>query len=316
MYLVTGASGFVGRTLCRRLGRRGRVRALLRRPVAGAWDEAVTVDLATGQALDEAVRGVDTVFHLAALAHDATLRADARLFRLVNVDATRRLLEASERAGVRRFIYLSSVKAMGEGGPGPVDESLAAAPRSIYGRSKRQAEKLVLEDSRIEHRVVLRASLVYGAGVAGNIARMIRAVDRGVFPPLPAVRNYRSMVHVEDLARALVLAAEKSNARGRTFIVTDGHAYTSRQMYEWISNAMDRRIPTWTLPAMPLRVAARIGDGVARVIGRPFLFDSSAYDKLLGHAHYDSSLIVKALGYEPRHNFKDSIPEMVASVRG
>ncbi|MEE9268799.1 MAG: NAD-dependent epimerase/dehydratase family protein [Candidatus Krumholzibacteria bacterium] len=315
-YLVTGASGFVGRSLCRRLYGAGRVRALLRRPGEGPWHEAVFADLEMNSPLDEAVAGVDTVFHLAGKAHDLGRRAgDAGGYDRLNVEGTARLLRAAGHARVARFVFLSSVKAMGEGGNSCLSEDAAAEPQSPYGRSKRRAEIQVLEDSGIPHRSVLRSTLVYGSGAKGNLARMIRAMERGLFPPIPHAHNRRSMVHVDDLVDALLLAAEKPEANGRVFIVSDGRDYSTRELYEWICEAMHRRVPPWTVPVRSLRVLARLGDGCARVLGRPFPFDSAAFQKLLGSACYDSALIRKTLGYHSTRSLKDEMPDIVASLR-
>jgi nucleoside-diphosphate-sugar epimerase len=119
------------------------------------------------------------------------------------------------------------------------------------------------------------------------------------------------MVHVDDVAEALVLAADKAAANGRVFIVTDGEEYSTRQISEWIYGALGRRAPSWSVPLSVLRAAARVGDGVGRVTGRPFVFDSPAFEKLLGSACYDCSLIRDELGYRPRRSLRDALPEIV-----
>ncbi|MFQ5511269.1 MAG: NAD-dependent epimerase/dehydratase family protein [Candidatus Krumholzibacteriia bacterium] len=315
VYLVTGASGFVGRELCGRLRARGRVRALLRRSRPGPWDEAALADLEAESPLRESVaRGVDTVFHLAGKAHDSGT-ADPAAYEKLNVGGTDRLLRAAAAAGVKRFVFLSSVKAMGEGGIARLDEGAEARPRSPYGVSKRRAEVRVLEGPGIPHRCVLRSTLVYGSGAKGNLARMIRGVERGFFPPMPRCGNRRSMVHVEDLVEAMVLAAARPEANGRVFIVSDGCDYNTRELYEWICLALGRRVPPWTVPLTSLRILAKVGDGFARVVGRPFPFDSPSFEKLLGSSCYDSSRIQAELGYRAKHNLKDEMPGIVKSLR-
>ncbi len=313
--LVTGASGFVGRVLCQHLRQRGRVRALLRRPAEGPWDETVFADLSVNSPLADAVDGVHSVFHLAGKVHDVDQRADPGAYEELNVEGTGRLLTACGRAGVSGFVFLSTVKAMGEGGNARVGETAPARPCSPYGCSKRRAEIQVLEADRVPHRSVLRSTLVYGSGAKGNLARMIQSVERGFFPPIPQTHNRRSMVHVEDLVQALLLAARKPEANGRVFIVSDGRDYSTRELYVWICGALHRRVPPWTVPERSLRILARLGDGFGRVLGRPFPFDSTSFEKLLGSACYDSTLIREALGYRATRSLKDEIPEMVESVR-
>ena len=315
VYLVTGANGFVGRVLCRHLRPRGRVRALLRRPAEGPWDETVVADLSVDSPLEDAVDGVQSVFHLAGKAHDVDRRAGPAAYQELNVEGTGRLLAACGRAGVSGLVFLSTVKAMGEGGNTRMGESAPARPRSPYGCSKRRAEIQVLETDCVPHRSVLRSTLVYGSGAKGNLARMIRSVERGFFPPIPQTHNRRSMVHVEDLVQALMLAARKPAANGRVFIVSDGRDYSTRDLYEWICYALCRRVPPWTVPERSLRMLARLGDGFGKVLGRPFPFDSASFEKLLGSACYDSTLIREALGYHATRSLKDEIPEMVESIR-
>jgi nucleoside-diphosphate-sugar epimerase len=202
---------------------------------------------------------------------------------------------------------------MGEGGPEVKNESSPPAPVTWYGRTKRAAEVLVLEGGYVPEPVVLRPALMYGPGVKGNVSRMIDAVRAGRFPPVPEVGNRRSMVHVDDAASAVVLAANAPGVAGRTFIVTDGIPYSTRQMYEWIRGALGKASPKRTMPVAAFRVLARFGDVVARVRGKRWLFDSDSYDKLFGSAYYDSSSLETTLGFEPRWTFETALPHLIES---
>jgi nucleoside-diphosphate-sugar epimerase len=314
-YLVTGASGFVGRALCAKLKGSGRVRALFRRPADGPWDEAITLDLSEGDTLPRALAGVDTVFHLAGKTDDSrTAPGEAGVFQRVNVDGTRRLVDASAASGVSKFVYLSSIKAMGTGSDGCIDESAPARETTPYGRSKRAAEELVLGSRSIRHVCVLRSSPVYGAGSKGNLSRMIAAMARGYFPPVPRTRNARSMVHVEDLADALMLAAEKDAANRRVFIVTDGRAYSTRQIYEWACASMGRRPPRWSVPAVVFKGAGKLGDALGAMTGKTPAFNTGMVERLLGSAWYDSGLITQTLGFKPKRNLEEALKEIAAPV--
>jgi nucleoside-diphosphate-sugar epimerase len=311
VYLVTGASGFVGRALCPKLRGTGRVRALFRSPAEGPWDESVRVDLSSGGSVGPALEAVDTVFHLAGKTDDsATGRPDAGDFRRVNTEGTARLLEASAAFGVSRFVYLSSVKAMGTGGGDRLNESAPERTTTPYGLSKREAEKLVIDAAGIPHVCVLRASPVYGAGSKGNLSRMISAMGRGFFPPVPRIHNARSMVHVDDLADALILASENEAADRRVFIVTDGRSYSTREIYEWVCESFGKRPPRWAIPEPVFRTAGRIGDAIGAVTGRPFLFNSGMAERLFGSAFYDSGLITRTLGFEPKRTLENALEEM------
>lgn len=316
LFFVTGASGFIGTALCRRLQTRGRVRALLRRPAAGPWDESVVADLAAGELPPDALAAVDVVFHLAGKAHAAAAAGrDDSGHRALTVEGTRRLLEACRRAGVARLVFASSVKAMGEGGQAPLDETSEPAPRLEYGKSRLDAEELVLRGGYVAHAVVLRLTPVYGPGHKGNLARMIEAVDGGRFPPLPRVRNRRSMIHVDDVVSAALLAAERPAAAGRVLIVSDGREYSTREIYEWICASLGVEVPRWTVSRFLLRALSRVGDALGRVRGRPSPFDSDAYDKLLGSAVYDASAAREVLGFVAQWNLPSALPAMVDAFR-
>jgi len=261
--------------------------------------------------------GVDTVFHLAGKAHALSESAseEASYFQ-VNREGTRRVLEAAHRAGVRRFVFFSSVKAMGEGGPEELDETCALPPETPYGRSKRDAEELVLEGNYVPEPVVLRLTMVYGPGGKGNLERMIGAVARRRFPPLPEFGNSRSMVHVDDVIQAATLAAGSPRAAGRNYILTDGRAYSTRQIYEWICEALGRPVPRWRVPGEFLRAVALGGDIIGRVTGRRFFLDTDSLRKLSDSALYSSARIEKELGFSPRWDLRSALPEMVAAARG
>jgi nucleoside-diphosphate-sugar epimerase len=315
-FLVTGASGFIGRVLVQTLKPLGRVRALLRHPGPGPWDESARADLARGDSLGEAMRGVDTVFHLAGYAHDTATTGEAEdLHRALTVDGTRRVLEACRAAGVQRIVFVSTVKAMGEGGAVALDEASPARPVSAYGRSRHDAEELVLHAGAVPHAAVLRLPLVYGPGGKGNLANMIAAIDAGRFPPVPPVMNARSMVHVEDVARAALLAADNPAAAGCLFIITDGRAYDTRTIYQWMCRETGRPVPRWSVPVWALRLLARAGDMAGQVTGTRARFDSRACEKLLGSSLFDGSRARTVLGFDPAWDLERALPAMVADVR-
>lgn len=315
--LVTGASGFIGRALCARLQRSGvRVRALMRRPAAGPWDESVLTRLGDDALTPDVVSGVDWVLHLAGKAHalsDSPEGDDE--YRRANVQSTLDLLDASLAAGVGTFVYFSSVKAISEGGPEELDETSPPRPTTPYGCTKLEAERAVIAAEGIAHRVVLRPSLVYGPDPKGYLALMVRAASRGWMPPPPRSGRGRSMIHLDDLVEAAYLAATDPRAAARTYILTDGNAYTAREIYDAILLACGRRLPGWSLPPALLRLAAGAGDLIARLRGRRFLFDSDVLEKLMGSARYSGERIHRELGFTPRRDLRESMPEILESCR-
>jgi len=312
--LVTGATGFLGRHLCMTLRERGHsVVAGLRREVRGPWDRVAFLDLAGGDISPSDLEGVSCVFHLAGKAHALSETAqDSKEYIQINTTGTRRLLEAAKEVGVRQLVFFSSVKAMGEGGADCIDESFGGEPTTAYGRSKRDAERLVLEGGYIPHATVLRLSMVYGPTNKGNLPRMIEAIARGRFPPMADLGNRRSMVHVEDVVQAALLAAKQAQAAGQTYILTDGRAYSTRQMYEWICEALGRPVPNLLVPPAVLTLLAKTGDAIGRLRGRRFMFDSDALEKLTGSACYCSEKIQRDLGFRPERDLRESLPEIVA----
>lgn len=304
--LVTGTTGFIGGHLAARLDRAARrVRGLTRGGSETAVPfETVPGDLGQPESLAAACAGVGTVFHCAGFAHawagDGARFADQHWH--VNFEGTRNLVEAAGRAGVRRFVFLSSVKAMGEPGERCVAEECSLPPETPYGQAKRAAEEAVLEaGARYDMHVVnLRLAMVYGPGGRGNLERMVRMIARGLFPPLPETGNRRSLVHVVDVVDAMLLAAERSEAAGRTYIVADPQAYSGRELYDAIRAALGLPAQRWAVPAAALRGAARLGDALGRLFGGRFPFDSEVLDKLLGWACYSPTRLRTELGWAPR----------------
>ncbi len=314
--LVTGASGFIGRTLCRRLSEQQvAVRALLRHKCEGPWQDAVYADIGSGILPKNLMEGIDSVFHLAGKVHALSeASSDETEYNSINVNGTRVLLEAAATANVRCFVFFSSVKAMGEGGETMLDENCDIPPETPYGRSKRKAEELVLGKGYVPHPSVLRLSMVYGPGSKGNLVRMIEAVVKRRFPPLPQMYNRRSMVHVDDVVQAAILAAENPEASGQTYIVTDGQTYSTRQIYEWISESLDRSVSSWGIPLIMFKMVARAGTLLGSIRGRRVGFDTYALQKLIGSAWYSSKKIERELGFLPKWSLRKSLPGIMHSM--
>lgn len=323
--LVTGASGFIGQHLVQALcGRKQEVVALTRDPTVAArfWSGKVTarrVDLTRPETVTEACRGVDAVFHLAGYAHgdDEGTSQAAERHRQVTLLGTRALIENAVRNEVRCFVFISSVKAIGEATEGCVDESQEPLPTTAYGKAKFEAEQCVLEAAARHgvHACVLRLPLVYGPGVKGNLLRMIDSIERGRFPSLPETGNQRSMVHVEDVVQATLLAAENPRANKQTYIVTDANEYSTRRIYEHICKGLGKTRSRWSISRNMLQVGARVGDMIESLTGRSVALDSERLEKLLGSAWYSSQKITRELGYKPTRSLDDSVEEIVEAYR-
>lgn len=291
--LITGASGFIGRRLLEPGDR-----ALVRRP-AGLASE-VLGDLLDPASLVRACEGVETVFHCAGLA-DADARDAGHLWR-VNVEGTKHLLTAVGRAGVRRFVFFSSVKAMAEPGEECVDEDWHGDPATPYGRAKRAAEDAALEaGARFGMHVVnLRLAMVYGRGSQGNLWKMAQAIRKGWFPPLPETGNRRSLVHVADVVAAARFVAQEARANGRTYIVADPRPYSSREIYDALRFALGLPPARWRLPKLAFRLAGALGGPVARISAR-----------LVGSACYSPARIEQELGFRVEIGLVAGLREML-----
>lgn len=305
--MVSGGTGFIGRRLVATLQAQGcRVRVLVRSGTAipADWSrvEIASGDLADAASLARACAGRHTVLHVAGLAHaDGNTPEWAARHWTVNAEGTFRLLDAAVASGVERFVFLSSIKATGDPGPYCVDESWDRAPDSPYGQAKRAAEQRVLAVGAAQglHAVNIRPALVYGPGMKANLARLIEAIRRGWLPPLPETGNRRSLVHVDDVIQALLLAAIQPMAAGRTYLVTDGQSYSGRELYAIVRRALGRDVPRWAVPASLCYGAADLVDRLRGLAGRRDRRLRTALDKLLGWSCYDSRRIETELGYRP-----------------
>ncbi|MCG6862773.1 MAG: NAD-dependent epimerase/dehydratase family protein [Chromatiaceae bacterium] len=323
--LVTGATGKVGRHLVTALLERGADVCILTRDPERAlslWSGSPlgirVADLTDFSTLDGQLDGIELVFHLASYS-PAPKELDvyqASAHWPVTAQGTRNLLDASLSAGIRRLIYVSSVKVMGAAvgaGNEPMSESTPPEPDTLYGRAKLEAERSVLAAGESEgmHVGVLRAPMIYGLPGEGNIARMIDAVARNRFPPWPKIENRRSAVHVLDLIAAMLLAATHPQATGRCYLVTDGNCYSTRWLYEKIRLALDKPVPGWTVPYWALSMAAAGTALLEKLIRRRLPFDREGLRKLTGDACFSSDRIRAELGFESRHNLNDEIRYMV-----
>jgi nucleoside-diphosphate-sugar epimerase len=301
---VTGASGFIGRHLLSTLAaRRHEAIGITRRRGASALRPIGTID--GGTEWSAALRGIDVVVHCAARAHVMTEgSADpAAAYREVNVEGTRRLAQQAALAGVRRLVFLSSVKAVGErSSPGrPLSVSDEPRPEDAYGVSKREAEDALamIGASTGLETVIVRPSLVYGPGVKGNFLRLLGLVARRVPLPFGAIRNARSMVSLGNLADLLCECVEAPAAAGRTFFASDGQDLSTAALVRRIGSFMGR-------PARLLSVPEAILKAVGQWTGK-----ASEVERLIGTLQVDITPNREALGWTPPFAVDDALRETV-----
>jgi nucleoside-diphosphate-sugar epimerase len=289
--LVTGANGFVGSLLCPLLAGRGyEVRTATRTAAAlppAVRHSVVVGDIGAQTQWAQALEDVDAVVHLAARAHhQGDGPQDARRYAETNAYGTQRLAQEAAHRGVRRFIYLSSVKVNGEeSGTHAFGADDAPRPEDDYGRSKWQGEKLLAaaaQDSGMSYAMV-RSPLVYGPGVRANFLRLLQWVDRQRPLPLAAIRNQRSLVSAWNLCDLLARLLEHPGAAGGTWMVSDGHDVSTPELVRGMGRLMGRRVRLLPVPPTLLRFVGTVvgrGPQARRLCGSLVVDVSRTRDRL------------------------------------
>ena len=306
--LVTGANGFVGWNTCRVL-REGSfvVRAAVRRadrlPARLSEDEiAVTGDIGPDTDWEPMLEGVSAVVHLAGRVHvlrETVLDPQGEFYK-ANVDGTERLARAAASAGVRRFVYVSSIGVNGKSTHGrPFTEGYMPSPHNSYAISKWEAEqslRRVAEETGLGV-TVLRPPLIYGPGVKANFLRLMRLVNRGLPLPLRSIDNRRSLIYVGNLANAIAVCLDHPKAAGETFLVSDGEDIATPELICRIARSLGR--PARLLPFSPY---------LLRAVGN-LTKQSASIEPLLDSLEVDSGKIVNTLGWWPPYTMVKGLEE-------
>lgn len=262
--LVTGASGFVGRRLCRYLLSNGFSVIGATRASTGSLglpdlDTEVIGDIGGLVDWRPLLKGVDQIVHTAARVHvmDRSDNDALTHYRSVNVEGTRRLAEQAAEVGVRRLIFLSSIKVNGEAtSPGhPFTAESRYCPVDPYGRSKSEAEQMLLSFGRENglEVVVIRPPLVYGPGVGANFRAMVRVLHRGLPLPFAAIKNKRSLVYIDNLVDLILHCIKAENASGKIFLVSDGEDLATPELLRVLSEGLGRSARLFPIPVALLR---------------------------------------------------------------
>ena len=308
--LVTGAGGFVGQVMCRELqSQRHAVRGTTRTASGEQGFPAFAVgNIGPDTDWSAPLAGCEAVIHLAAHVHVMRGQSGRMLgeYRRVNVEGSENLARQAARAGVRRFLFLSSVKVSGETSAGRAFvESYPAAPVDAYGVSKAQAEErliTVATETGMEI-VIVRAPLVYGPGVKANFLSLLRAVDSGVPLPLSSISNLRSLVYVGNLVHALEACLVHPAAANRTFFVSDDHDVSTPELVRRIASALGRKPRLFPVPVSLL-------EGAAALFGR-----RAQAQRLTGSLQLDVSRIKSELGWTPPFSMRQGLMETASWYR-
>ncbi len=314
--LVTGASGFIGRRLVSTLAHRGHdVVCLVRRTSDTRPLERKPVRLAVGDlgdpdSLAAALVDRDHVFHLAGVVQ-AARDAD---FEAANVEGTRHLVEACLGAApkLERFVLVSSISAAGPSGPDrPGTEADDPRPVSPYGRSKLAAERITLEASDRLPVTIVRPPNVLGPG-SKELERAIGLVRKRIVPDVGDDRPRTSLIDVDDLIEALVLAAANVRSVGQTYYVTDGRAYAWSEITAALAEELGVGRARVRVPFRAQALAARLAEAAARLSGRPPALTRDIVRAGRDYFWiYDGSKICRELGFCPRSTMRDSVRRAV-----
>ena len=296
--LVTGANGFIGVPLCTRLLAEGwsvygvvRSTAAIERLPHGV-EPVVVGSFSTDTSWQESLTGIDTIIHLAARVHvmNDGVADPLEEYRLVNVEGTLNLARQAVSAGVRRFIFISSIKVNGEATTSqPFSAADSPSPVDPYGISKLEAERglqQLAKETALDV-VIIRPPLVYGPGVKGNFQSMIHWVGKGVPLPLGAIHNQRSLVGLDNLIDFIVTCIDHPDVANQTFLVSDGEDLSTTELLQHLARAMGKSARLIPVPVQMLELAAG-------------LFGKQAIiQRLCGNLQIDISKAREVLDWEP-----------------
>ena len=307
--LVTGASGFVGHALLAQLQDCSLNYRSAFRNLPKSYDQhAVAVGVINDTTnWSVALQGIDIIIHLAARAHIMGDEAADPLseYRLVNVAGTLNLARQAAAAGVKRFIFVSSIKVNGETTSGlqPFAESLTCEVHDLYGISKKEAEdglRIIAAETGMEV-LIIRPPLVYGAGVKANFLNLMKLADTPIPLPFGAINNKRSMVYVGNLVDFIIQCIDHPSAANQTFLVCDGEDLSLRSLVMMMRTSLGRPARLVPVPAVLFRIAGRIA-GKLEVV-----------DRLVGDLQTDSSKARKLLNWVPPFTVQQGIDATIAS---
>jgi nucleoside-diphosphate-sugar epimerase len=305
--LITGANGFIGSALINRLLQENvrlsaavmdecdarhlpaEVKRLIVRPLSENSD--YTADL----------KGIDVVVHLAARVHimHDTAMDPLQEFRRVNLHGTERLARQAALSGVKRFVFISTVKVLGEETASSYREDTPLDPHDPYGISKAEAESAlwrIAGETGLEV-VVVRPPLVYGPGVKSNFLRLLETMQRGIPLPLKSIDNQRSLIYIENLVDALACCATHPNAAGQTYLVSDGEDVSTPVLLQRVASALGKKALLFPFPQGLLQLAGRLSG------------KSVAVERLVGSLQVDSSKIRNDLGWSPPFTMEEGLRE-------
>lgn len=317
--LVTGASGFIGNALCKRLFKSNYVTySVVRNSSARLSDndfnQILINEINSNTNWKKILNNINCIVHCAGIAHNMNKNNNLNFYRSTNLDGTKHLAEQAAEAGVKRLIFLSSIKVNGEYTDDKYDKTISRYqkknsfthidlpnPIDPYSISKLEAEKVLHEiyaKTGLET-VILRLPLVYGKNAKGNLARLIRLVKSGIPLPFGNIANQRSMIGIDNLVDLLINCIENPNAAGKTFLVSDGKDLSTSDLIKIISSSMGKKSRLFSLPRILLKFLA--------IIFRK----EQEINRLIRSLRVDNAYTQKILNWKPPVTVEEGLRRMI-----
>lgn len=308
---VTGAKGFIGMSLCKALctldrSIRGFVRNLDPNMNTSEIEYVSVGDISTKINWKDHIKGFDCIVHCAGRAHKVSKNKNFDDFHLANTESTRQLAEQAAEAGVKRLVFLSTVKVIGEntgkfGSREIFTNNDMPNPQDAYAISKLKAEEVLWKVSAKTglEVVIVRLPLVYGKDVKGNLARLIKLVKSGIPLPLSMIKNQRSMIGIDNLVDLIICCTEHPNAAGKTFLVSDGEDLSTSELINLIASSMGQKARLFPFPLFLLKF-------LATIFGR-----KKEINSLVGSLKIDSNHTKEILNWKPPFSVEEGIRKMI-----
>jgi len=306
---VTGANGFIGKALCDTLISKGyKVRAIVRssRPIRSSnnYEDYVIGNINSNTNWAQTFEKIDCIVHCASMAHNfSSITKSKEVYMDNNAGGTRKLINEAIKAGVKRIIYISSIKVNGEENlnDAPFSSDDPQHPEDLYAISKLEAARYLIDATskkKIES-VIIRPPLVYGPNVKGNLLKLLHIIYAGYPMPFAKLNNLRSMIALDNLVDLIICCVNSPSARNQIFLASDGEDISTLQLINLISKQMNKKVILFAFPISLLRL-------IAFILGK-----SNEIKKIAGSLRVDSSHARDILEWKPPITMKEGLKNMV-----